>query len=189
MKKVIMYLSACLPMFWLTLIKDYLNILNDAKKGEGKYADLLNTQLFIVLGIVILVSICSIILILGNKKLSKDLVVVTKAKNRTAEYYLEYFSLFVLELLTFSFTDFVDIIVLTLLLLLLGVVYIRNDLFFINPTINIFRSFIYEVEYSDGNKTKIIICKERIKRGDTLKIDISQYGFSFAQKEKPNNGA
>lgn len=188
MKKIIMYLSAFLPMFWLVLIKDYVIILKDALSGKGKFDDLINVQLFIVLGIVILISICAVILISGNKNLSKDLVVVTKVTNRTAEYYLSYFSLFVLELFTISFTDIVDIILISILLLLLGIVYIKNGLFFINPTMNIFRSFIFEVEFSDGNniRTKILICKEKIKEMDSLKIDISQYVFSLAQKAKNN---
>ncbi len=186
MKKVIMYLSAFLPMFWLILIKDYATILKDAIAGEVPYSDLLSVQLFIVLGIVLLITIITIILISGNKNLSDDLVVATKVTNRTAEYYLGYFSLFILELFAFSFTDIVDIIVMSILLLLLGIVYVKNGLFFINPTMNIFRSFIFEVEFSDGNniRTKILICKEKIKKGDSLNIDISNYGFTLAQKVK-----
>ena len=184
MKKIIMYLSAFLPMFWLILIKDYATILKDAIAGEVPYSDLLSIQLFIVLGIVLLITIITIILISGNKNLSNDLVVATKVTNRTAEYYLGYFSLFILELFAFSFTDIVDIIVMSILLLLLGIVYVKNGLFFINPTMNIFRSFIFEVEFSDGNniRTKILICKEKIKQGDSLNIDISNYGFTLAQK-------
>lgn len=184
MKKIIMYLSAFLPIFWLILIKDYATILKDAIVGKVPYSDLLNVQLFIVLGIVFLITIITIFLILGNKKLSKDFVIATKVTNRTAEYYLGYFFLFILELFAFSFTDIVDIIVMFVLLLLFGIVYVKNGLFFINPTMNIFRSFIFEVEFSDGNtiRTKILICKEKIKQGDSLKIDISNYGFSLAQK-------
>ena len=184
MKKIIMYLSAFLPMFWLILIKDYASILKDAIAGEAPYSNLLSVQLFIVLGIVLFITIITIILISGNKKLSNDLVVATKVTNRTAEYYLGYFSLFILELFAFSFTDIVDIIVMSILLLLLGIVYVKNGLFFINPTMNIFRSFIFEVEFSDGNniRTKILICKEMIKQGDSLMIDISNYGFTLAQK-------
>ena len=184
MKKIIMYLSAFLPMFWLILIKDYATILKDAIAGEMPYSDLLSIQLFVVLGIVLLVTVITIILISGNKNLSNDLVVATKVTNRTAEYYLGYFSLFILELFAFSFTDIVDIIVMSILLLLLGIVYVKNGLFFINPTLNIFRSFIFEVEFSDGNsiRTKILICKEKIKQGDSLYVDISNYGFTFAQK-------
>lgn len=184
MKKIIMYLSAFLPMFWLILIKDYATILKDAIAGEAPYSDLLSVQLFVVLGIVLFITIITVILISGNKKLSNDLVVATKVTNRTAEYYLGYFSLFILELFAFSFTDIVDIIVMSILLLLLGIVYVKNGLFFINPTMNIFRSFIFEVEFSDGNniRTKILICKENIKQGDSLMIDISNYGFTLAQK-------
>ena len=42
------------------------------------------------------------------------------------------------------------------------------------------------MEFSDGNviRTKILICKEIIKENDSLNIDISQYGFSLAQKVK-----
>ena len=184
MKKIIMYLSAFLPMFWLILIKDYATILEDAIAGEVPYSDLLSVQLFIVLGTVILITMITIILISGNKNLSNDLVVATKVTNRTAEYYLGYFSLFILELFAFSFTDIVDIVVMSILLLLLGIVYVKNGLFFINPTMNIFRSFIFEVEFSDGNniRTKILICKEKIKQGDSLMVDISNYGFTLAQK-------
>lgn len=184
MKKIIMYLSAFLPMFWLILIKDYASILKDANAGEAPYSDLLSVQLFIVLGIVLFITIITIILISGNKNLSNDLVVAVKVTNRTAEYYLGYFSLFILELFAFSFTDIVDIVVMSILLLLLGIVYVKNGLFFINPTMNIFRSFIFEVEFSDGNniRTKILICKEKIKQGDSLMIDISNYGFTLAQK-------
>ena len=184
MKKIIMYLSAFLPMFWLILIKDYASILKDAIAGKTPYSDLLSVQLFIVLGVVLLITIITIILISGNKKLSNDLVVATKVTNRTAEYYLGYFSLFILELFAFSFTDIVDIIVMSALLLLLGIVYVKNGLFFINPTMNIFRSFILEVEFSDGNniRTKILICREKIQQGDSLNVDISNYGFTLAQK-------
>ena len=73
-----------------------------------------------------------------------------------------------------------------ILLFLLGIVYIKNGLFFINPTLNIFRSFIYEVEFTDGiqNRSLILICKEKIEQEDYLKIKISQFDFSFAQKEE-----
>ena len=80
MKKIIMYLSAFLSMFWLILIKDYATILKDAIAGKVPYSDLLSVQLFIVLGIVLLITIITIILISGilnpptnNPKLPKSL--------------------------------------------------------------------------------------------------------------------
>lgn len=186
-----MYLSAFLPMFWLILIKDYATIVKNAILGEGSYMDLLSIQLFIIVGLVVSITICTIFLISKNKELSTDLVVVTNVTNRTAEYYLGYFSLFILELFAFSFTDIFDIIVMVILLILLGIVYVKNGLFFINPTMNIFRSYIFETEYNDGRaiRSKLLICKEKIKVGDKLNVDASNYGFTLASKveEKKNN--
>ena len=137
------------------------------------------------------ITICTIFLISKNKELSTDLVVVTNVTNRTAEYYLGYFSLFILELFAFSFTDIFDIIVMVILLILLGIVYVKNGLFFINPTMNIFRSYIFETEYNDGRaiRSKLLICKEKIKIGDKLNVDVSNYGFTLVSKveEKKNN--
>ena len=191
MKKIIMDLAAFLPLFWLILRKDYATIVKNAISGEGSYTDLLSIQLFIVVGLVVSITICTIFLISKNMELSTDLVVVTNVTNRTAEYYLVYFSLFILELLAFSFTDIVDIIVMVILLILLGIVYVKNGLFFINPTMNIFRSYIFETEYNDGRaiRSKLLICKEKIKAGDKLNVDVSNYGFTLASKveEKKNN--
>ena len=73
-------------------------------------------------------------------------ITLKTVKNRSAEYYLAYYSLFILALIEFSLTDPIDLTVLSLLLLVLGIVYIKNDLFFMNPTVNIFQSYIYEVD-------------------------------------------
>ena len=67
-------------------------------------------------------------------------ITLKTVKNRSAEYYLAYYSLFILALIEFSLTDPIDLTVLSLLLLVLGIVYIKNDLFFMNPTVNIFRA-------------------------------------------------
>lgn len=186
MKKIIMYLSAFIPMLWIMLIKDYLTLFIAAINETGDFCDLLNIGLFIALGLTILLTVAVAIMLFYNKKLSYDTVVVTKAKNRTAEYYLGYFSLFILALLGFSFTSIVDICVLTLILTVLGVVYIKNNLYFINPTINLVKGYIYEVEYNDGNmvRTRIIISKSKIEINKPLQIEVSEYDFAFARDKK-----
>ena len=178
MKKVIMYLSAFLPMFWLILIKDYTTILNEAIQGKGTYSDLLSVQLFIILGVVIFITICMIVLMSRNKNLSRDLVVVKKVTNRTAEYYLGYFSLFILELFVFSFTEWVDIIIMLLLLFVLGIVYIKNGLFFINPTVNLFRGFIYALIYTEAY-TRISFSASGAMIIFIIRVLEHRYSFSF----------
>lgn len=110
---------------------------------------------------------------------------VLAVSNRTGEYYLGYYSLFILSLLGFSFINIVDILVLCLLIITLGVVYIKNELYFMNPTINIFRSYIYEVEYSykDQIERKLIISKEKVKINEIIDIELSEFEFTFMRKK------
>lgn len=187
MKKIIMYLSAFIPLLWIMIIKDYLKLLVGAINGTNYFQALLNIWLFVALGLTSMLTMAFVIMLCHNKKLSYDTVIVKKAKNRTAEYYLGYFSLFILAPLGFSLTSIVDICVLVFILIILGVVYIKNNLYFINPTINLVKGYIYEVEYDDGNiiRTRIIVSKNKIEINKTLQIEISEYDFAFA-REKEN---
>lgn len=187
MKKIIMYLSAFIPLLWIMIIKDYLKLLVGAINGTNYFQALLNIWLFVALGLTSILTMAFVIMLCHNKKLSYDTIIVKKAKNRTAEYYLGYFSLFILAPLGFSLTSIVDICVLVFILIILGVVYIKNNLYFINPTINLVKGYIYEVEYDDGNiiRTRIIVSKNKIEINKTLQIEISEYDFAFA-REKEN---
>jgi len=168
------------------IIKDYLTLLVSAINGDGLFTELLNVFLFISLGVTILITVSFVIMIRRNKKLSCDAAIVKTAKNRTAEYYLGYFSLFVLALLCFTLTSLVDLIVLTLILIVLGIVYIKNNLYFINPTVNLFKGFIYEIEYDDGRvtRTRIVVSKNKIEINKPLLVEISEYDFAFARKKE-----
>lgn len=183
MKNCLMYLSAFIPMFWIILIKDYSTILVNVIRDRAECKDFLNIALLFMLIMTVVLTIIFGVMIKNNKILDYDTVIVNKIKNRSAEYYLGYFSLFILALISFSFTNLVDIIVMILILIILGVVYIKNGLFFINPTINLFKGHIYEVEYYNDNiiQTKILFCNTAINVNDIILIDVSEYDFSFAK--------
>lgn len=113
---------------------------------------------------------------------------IKSIKNRTAEYYLSYYSLFVLALLEFSLINPIDLVVLSLLLTILGVVYIKNGLFFINPTINLFQSVIYEIEYQDKKTPELVISRIPLAVGDRITVAFSEYDFTFLQEKwKPQD--
>lgn len=116
-----------------------------------------------------------------NQRTSVYTITLKTVKNRSAEYYLAYYSLFILALIEFSLTDPIDLTVLSLLLLVLGIVYVKNDLFFMNPTINIFQSYIYEIEYMTNQATisKIIISPVKLSEGNIIDVDVSEFEFTF----------
>lgn len=187
-RKIIMYLSAFLPMFFIMWIKEILiGIKNVLEKPElyTWQSIYLNSFLISQLIFIIFVSGGVVWLMRRNKKTGTYTVTLIKVKNRSAEYYLAYYSLFILALIEFSLSDLIDLVVLICLLFVLGVVYIKNDLFFMNPTINIFQSYIYEVEYETSQSliSKLIISPIKLSEGNFVDIDISEFEFTFLRRK------
>ncbi len=189
MKKILMYLSAFLPVFTIMWLKEIALIFEQIFYKKSSWCDLLNSYLIIEFFIIVILILSFLNLIGNNKKLATKKVKVLTVSNKTGEYYLGYYSLFILSLLGFSFTDIVDILVLSLLIITLGIVYIKNELYFMNPTINIFRSYIYEVEYSykDQIERKLIISKEKVKINEIIDIEISDFEFTFMRKKQESD--
>lgn len=193
-KKIILYLSAFLPMLLIMWIRESVYPLLDIWAGKLEWADLSPSPLLIT-ELMLMIGIASALFLLmkSNRKVATKKIKIDVVKNRTAEYYLAYYSLFILSLIGFSLTEVRDIIVLILLLTVLGIVYIKNELYFINPTINIFRSFIYEVEYSSGKEKigKLLISKDKLKINQIVDIEVSEFEFAFVRRknEKRNQTA
>jgi hypothetical protein len=188
MKNIIMYLSAFIPMFWIMIIRDGLEL---AINGKGNFCALINAYLIIAFVFAMLLTTAFAAMFVRKKGLSEELATVKSIKNRAAEYYLGYFSLFIITLLCFKLTNFIDIITLSLILFALGVVYIKNELYFMNPTINLFMAYLYEIEYDNGKDVlkKIIISKNEIKTGQSIYIIASEYDFAFTSQHKTGHQA
>ena len=173
-------------MLLIMWIRDSVAPLLDIWSGKLEWADLspsplLITELMFMIGI----ASALFLMIKSNRKVATKKIKIAVVKNRTAEYYLAYYSLFILSLIGFSLIEIRDIIVLILLLTVLGIVYIKNELYFINPTINIFRSFIYEVEYSSGKEKigKLLISKDKLKTNQIVDIEVSEFEFTFVRRK------
>ena len=191
LRKLLMYISAFLPMFLIMWIKEILlgikNVIDYPEKFTWK-SIYLNPYLVSEIIFIIFVALALNFLLKRNQRTSIYTVKLQTVKNRSAEYYLAYYSLFVLALIEFSLTELIDLIVLSLLIIVLGVVYIKNDLFFMNPTINIFQSYIYEVEYEENGTaiTKLIISPIKLFEGNLIDIDVSEFEFTFFRRKHEN---
>lgn len=188
LRKLVMYLSAFLPMFLIMWIKEILLGIRNVYDKPWKYSwesIYFNPYLIGEFIVIFLVGTALYFLLKRNQRTSVYTITLKTVKNRSAEYYLAYYSLFILALIEFSLTDPVDLVVLILLLIVLGIVYIKNDLFFMNPTINIFQSYIYEIEYMRNQTTisKLIIAPIRLSKGDIIDIDVSEFEFTFFRRK------
>jgi hypothetical protein len=196
---VLLYLSAFLPMLAIMWIKEVITLIVDVIKNYNEtaaiaganavalkfdWSALFNTYLFVELGVIVIIALSLILLMRRNNKAAVKIVKIKSLKNQVAEYYLSYFSLFVLALIGFSLVSIKDVISLCLLIWLLGVVYIRNGMFYMNPSVNILKSFIYEIDYEEnGNPhSRIVISKEKLHIDEMIKIYQSKYEFTLLKE-------
>jgi hypothetical protein len=136
-----------------------------------------------------LIVIAFCILIRRNEKSSASIIKIVGIKNQTAEQFFGYSSLFVLSLIGFSLMKINDLIELFLFIVLLGVIYIKNDMYYINPMLNLIKGHIYEIEYFNDNKEKtdkLVISKEKLRCEDIIEIYNSSYEFTYLKKKVDN---
>jgi hypothetical protein len=154
MKDILLYLSAFIPMYILIFMKQLIEILI----GNIK-ANVLN---FIVLALLVLVVLLGLIglkiEIYDNNEKCKNIVIIEK-KNTTDRHFLGYFSLFVLFAITFDLSKISMLVVFLGIISMIGVVYVKNNLFYINPFLNILGYNFYDITYKLKNKQEKIKAK------------------------------
>ena len=162
MKKLILFISAFVPMYILFLINLLVELIN-----HNLSFNILNTCVLITLIILILIGWCGLLFIIKNQKgKSKKCTIVSK-KNLTDQHFLNYFSLFVLLALAFDLSKFCFVCVFVVLHIFIGVVYIKNNIFYVNPLLNILGYSFYDITIKNGEKT----CELRIFFKGEIEVD------------------
>lgn len=145
-----LYLSAFVPLYCLILIKLVIDIINN-----NLTFNVLNTLIFILMLLLIFVGIFGLIwnMKFYNGKVRE--IEIIKKQSITAEHFLGYFSLFVLFALTFELEKISMFVIFVIILILIGIVYIKNDLFYINPFLNILGYNFYDITFKFKGDDKV----------------------------------
>jgi len=184
MKKVLMYLSAFLPMLFIVWIKSIIILIIDIYNGRNSWD--FKENILVVIGLIFFIVIYFFFLLFlkNNEKMATIKIKVLNVSNKTGDYFLGYLSLFMISLIGFSFASIEDMVVALLTLIFLGIVYIKNDLYYINPTIYLTKNYIYKLsyKYNERCQTIIAITNKKLKDGDIIDIYLSDYKFTFVKK-------
>lgn len=120
-----------------------------------------NVSLFLIWFLLFWIGVSGIVYFckrfLKAEQLSKETVIITKAENITPDYYFTYFSLFVISFFSIDPTKDKDFLIFAFLMVLIVWVYVANDMYFVNPVLNImgYKSFtIVYYKYSHGKDQK-----------------------------------
>ena len=182
MKKIFLFLSAFIPMYFLLWVKLVLDIIN-----HNLTFNVLNTTFFILLIIVIMVGSFGTFKIIYDDQLKSTYVTIVESNNITDQHFLGYFSLFVLSAVSFDLSKVNMAVVFVFIIVMIGIVYIKNQLFYINPFLNIFGYNFYKISYIEDNKTKTdyVFCKNDIVVGLGYYVKFNK-NFSFVDCSKNN---
>ena len=170
MKKIVLYISAFVPMYILFLINLVVELIN-----SNLTLNILNTGVLCVLSILIMIGIVGIYIVINSNDEKFEEIEIVSKKNITDQHFLNYFSLFVLLALAFDLSKFCFVCVFVVILIFIGVVYIKNNIFYVNPLLNILGYSFYDVMYKDKlgkQKEKRIFYKGHLEVGEGIKYKL-----------------
>lgn len=122
--------------------------------------------------------------IAGTPELSFE---ITSIENIEYEH-LTFLTTYIVPLICFNFDSVRYEIVLAILLLVIGVIYIRTDLFYANPTLAILQFRIYKISGKFRNEQLknniILICRDKLKLNDHVKYIKVDERIYYAYKQR-----
>ena len=169
MKKVVLYISAFVPMYILFLLNLIMELVN-----KNLSFNITNSCVLIGLIVLTLIGTVGLMIIINNKKIEYEEIKIVSKKNLTDQHFLNYFSLFVLLALAFDLSKISFVSVFVVILIFIGIVYIKNNIFYINPLLNIMGYSFYDITYivSGGEEKETRI----FYKG---KIDLNKYHYEI----------
>lgn len=180
-QNLLLYISAFIPMYFLILVNILLDILN-----HNLTFNVLNTTMCITLTILIISGIFGVVWAIKFNSYKTKKIIVIEKKNTTDEHFLGYFSLFVLFALSFELEKVSEACVFALILILVGIVYINNKLFYINPFLNILGYNFYDIKYKLENDTMVktakIFYRGNLDLSKKYEVNLKNENFSFLSK-------
>ena len=148
LQKILLYISSFIPLYFLIIVKELTEIAN----GNLTF-DITNSVMLGVNGILIVLGTVGIFFEYYSTKFKK--IKIIEYKNITCQNFLPYFPLFVLFALAFQL-EFVSMaIVYILILIMVGIVYVKNEMLYINPLLNIIGFSPFEITFIENNKTVV----------------------------------
>ena len=183
-KNLLLYISAFVPMYVLVFVKLIVEIIN-----KNLTFNVLNTLNFITLLLLIGLGIFGVV---WNVYFSTDKsikVEIVSKKNITDQHFLGYFSLFVFFAIPLDLSLVSAYCVYVLVLVMIGIVYINNSLYYINPLLNLLGYNFYDIKYREENSDEIKNAKifyrgEFLIENKTYWVNVKNQHFCFVDKKK-----
>lgn len=187
LKNLLLYISAFVPMYFLVFVKLIVEIIN-----HNATFNVLNTLNFVTLLLLMVLGVIGLLwnIYFANGK-SIEVEIVSK-KNITDRHFLGYFSLFVFFAIPLDLSLVSAYCVYVLVLIMIGIVYINNSLYYINPLLNLLGYNFYDISYKELGcdkikKSKIFYKGDLLIENKTYWVNLKNQHFCFVDKKHKTN--
>ncbi len=180
LKDLSLFLSAFVPMFILIFLRLVIDMLN-----HNLSFNVLNTLNFVTLLLLIASGIAGLVWNIKDKGDIIEIEIVNQT-NITDKHFLGYFSLFVLFALQLNLSLVSGYIIFVIIMFFIGIVYIKNSLFYINPLLNILGYNFFDVKYLNNKgetRQAKIFHKGELTIGKKYFVKIKNDNFTFIDKK------
>lgn len=106
-------------------------------------------------------------------------VKVSAIKNKNYEY-LTFLTTYIIPMICFNTSDIRDCIVMAILLIVLGALFVKTNIYYLNPTLALLKFNIYEATL-DG-QDYILLSKDNISEKDQVRTFSLDHGVKYAKK-------
>lgn len=162
LKKIFLFLSSYVPLYILLVGKEiikrfevWINLENKKIIWFNSFGDWMIT-IFTIISIGL--SIFLIVLIKRSTQSGKEPYIIVEVENETDKHFFNYLAVYFLPCIGLSISSISDVFVLMSIMLIIGIIYVSNDLIYINPMLILgkYKVFSAKVKHIDNNDGKII---------------------------------
>jgi len=156
--KILLFLNSYTPLWLILFVK--ISIQNKFVSYQ------------IIVGTVLIgtIALSLPILIKFSKKLRNIRILTIKEKNDISHAYLEYIITYIIPFIQQEYTSLEDAVPVLILMLVIMYIYIRSNLIYINPMLNLMGYNLFKFQDEHGN-TYILLTKEKdILRNVKIKV-------------------
>lgn len=122
--------------------------------------------------------ICTLFIVVGLivyfayfKELNGDFAhpKTVKTIENISNNHLSFLATYILPFVTFDFEDARNWIILIFMIVIIGIIYVKTNFFYTNPTLSLFGVYVYYITF-EGDENKIIaISRKKLNAGDVIR--------------------
>jgi len=193
--KWILFISSYIPLYILLIIKDLVSRVEKYGIGCIKrfyVIDSINDIMIIILLLISVISFVYLKVMLNGVK-GKTFILVDEVKDETSSNFLNYISMYLISCIGLTIATFTDVVTLVLVMSIIGYIYVRSNLLYINPIINVCNYNIYSlsgIAKGTGEKVETVLIAHKtlcVKRGDLLfTTNNTSFVFAVSRNTKKN---